>query len=93
MTLAASTFTTQGPISVNGGEPPLTYELLTQRETNMTRKDYEFIARQFKQELLLTNCSPETIQVLITLTKRIADAAQKDNPKFDYDKFLAACGL
>lgn len=62
----------------------------------MTKKDYELIARAIKRQW--------TIQVSITGTGdkslaihetalRIAYALKTENPRFDKDKFLQACGI
>lgn len=48
----------------------------------MTRKDYELIAKQF----FLYGASNALIM-------HMAEALQKDNPRFNREIFLNACGL
>ena len=55
----------------------------------MTKKDYELIA-----EVLLNNVSGVASEpYAITLVNDMANALQDDNPKFDRNKFLIACGV
>lgn len=55
----------------------------------MSRKDYEGIAEQFRTELYHGG-EPQTLE---RLARRIADVLAKDNDRFNYDRFLVACGV
>lgn len=56
----------------------------------MTRKHYVAIARAFESMLPV---SDEVLMDLRILANRIAFVAEQDNPRFDRQRFLAACGL
>lgn len=62
----------------------------------MTKKDYELIASAIKQQWVATvkacGKGERSIQVHHTAS-RIADALAQDNPSFDRNRFLAACGV
>ena len=54
----------------------------------MTRKDYVLIAK------LLKNANEDNYDnALVPLIKWFADDLQADNPRFDRDRFLTACGV
>lgn len=58
----------------------------------MTRKDYIIIAesvhRAFRQ------CQADGERIMVTgVAKELAAALQKDNPAFQYGRFLRACGV
>jgi len=66
----------------------------------MTKKDYVLIANAINNEIGLCNYyggSKETEKIVRIkcelLVKAIAKALQKDNAKFNQDKFFKACGL
>lgn len=71
----------------------------------MTKKDYELIASKIKQQLDLRcrvaypkSNEGELIKndayfPLTALAEHMANALKNDNPKFDRDKFLQACGI
>ena len=67
----------------------------------MTKKDYELIAKKI---YYLTTVSmiagrgevvkkEQILTVLDCLAEHLAEGLEKDNPKFDEDKFIKACGL
>lgn len=65
----------------------------------MTKKDYELIARVFKGELHAWDNAPDSkfkenaIEVIRALSQIMAGYLATDNPRFDRDRFLEACGL
>lgn len=63
--------------------------------SNLTKKDYELIANQFDMELFQLRHEYDTgeVEAVERLAKRLATRLQMDNPKFDRDKFLTACGI
>ena len=63
----------------------------------MTRKDYEAIARAVRYAKPL-NPSQSLLSgiansVLETVAINIAEVMEMDNPRFDRDRFLTACGV
>lgn len=54
----------------------------------MTRKDYELIAKAVKQAGERTTGIAGVVQVAAEL----ANALQTDNPRFDRERFIKACG-
>lgn len=69
----------------------------------MTKKDYELIASAFKKDVDFLN---ETIEKQVknrtfkdalsnvrTMANTMATVLEVDNPKFDRDRFLKACGV
>ena len=56
----------------------------------MTRKDYQLIADVFANFGKMIELE-ETIGA--DLARNLADALQADNPRFDRDRFLTACGV
>ena len=70
------------------------------RATNMTKKDYIVIATAINNEIGLINYyggSKETEKIVRIkcelLVISIANTLQKDNNKFNRDRFLKACGI
>ena len=66
-------------------------QVLSSRITNMTKKDFELIAG-------VINSLNFKIESLCTIEKKaiaelFADKLETINPRFDYDKFLIACGI
>lgn len=54
----------------------------------MTRKDFELIAATVRDELMGHNAvEPEMVAV------KLADMLMDENPRFDYERFLKACGM
>lgn len=54
----------------------------------MTKKDYKLIA-SVMQDVLEDPCLYESIWA--TTVEKLAAALQKDNPRFNKEKFVAAC--
>lgn len=65
----------------------------------MTKKDYELIAGCFRTDIegWREESGPvygqEAIDALTLNAVRLVNQLEKDNPKFDRDKFLQACGI
>lgn len=61
----------------------------------MTRKDYELIARAIKASMdgARYRGSDTERNAIREVAKNIAGALQADNPRFDWARFLSACGL
>lgn len=58
----------------------------------MTRKDYELIAKALRQEIDAA-CSCNDCHIKRRMVKSLATVLQEDNPRFNPDKFIKACGL
>lgn len=59
----------------------------------MTKKDYELIASEIKEMAEMTkNYDPPAYNVIYTLAHNLAGRLKQDNKRFDYCKFLTACG-
>jgi hypothetical protein len=66
----------------------------------MTRKDYVEIARAFRDEQesypfrdTLDRDTGLQINALFDMRDRLADIFEKDNPRFNREKFIQACVL
>jgi hypothetical protein len=59
----------------------------------MSRKDYELIALQVNKQLTYQKSSPAICAGIKILARELGEAFANDNPQFDYDKFIKACGL
>lgn len=65
----------------------------------MTRKHYETIAAAIKaQATTARNCYPTqernaTLDALGGVADTIAHVCRQDNPRFDYMRFMTACGF
>lgn len=63
---------------------------------SMTKKDYEVIAKAIKKQwdvqVEITGTGDKSMAIHETAL-RIATGLGHDNPKFDYNKFLNACGV
>lgn len=61
----------------------------------MTKKDYELIAVTFKivQDSNEGWYTDSAMQAHKWMARALAETLQADNPKFNTDKFLAACGV
>jgi len=59
----------------------------------MTRKDYVMIARTIKGNQRQFKEGEEGQTLLWILAHQFASELQADNPRFDRDKFLTACGV
>lgn len=68
-------------------------------DANMTRKDYVAIAAVLRKRVDRLPDQGTTLEQRVRLAEvleiayRIADVFQRDNPRFDEDRFLKACGL
>ena len=54
-----------------------------------TKRHYEAIAQEFSREMAVTK-SP---LVLMTMATRMAAMFRHDNPRFNRDRFMIACGV
>ena len=59
----------------------------------MTRKDYVLIAQILKQNSKDFIAGEDGFAVIQIIAKQLADALETDNPRFDRDRFLVACGV
>lgn len=61
----------------------------------MSRKDYEVVAATLKDSYVfaLRTRDHAATGVLHALTFNLADAFEKDNPRFDRERFVRAVGL
>jgi hypothetical protein len=57
---------------------------------SMTKTDYEMVATSVKRWYGLMNV---TYLTLFELVDELATAFESDNPKFNRNKFLTACGI
>jgi hypothetical protein len=57
----------------------------------MTRKDYELLAGGFRMAINALD-DPERIGAKLAATE-IAHRLEGDNPRFDHERFLQACGF
>jgi len=58
----------------------------------MTKKDYELIARGIKGVYM--DCEDEIEQYAVSeVARSLSIDLQDDNPRFDRNKFLTACGI
>lgn len=59
----------------------------------MTKKDYELIALQISKQLTYQKASPAICAGIKTVARELGEAFANENPRFDYDKFIQACGM
>lgn len=63
----------------------------------MTRKDYELIAKSINHHLAIMGMSgkatSEEFLAVGSVAQKIAQGLAEDNPRFDRQKFLKACGI
>lgn len=64
----------------------------------MTKKDYEMIATAFVKQETATPDDADDYTKGLYLGRRdaiytLSEVFRKDNPRFDQDRFLRACGL
>jgi hypothetical protein len=57
-----------------------------------TRKHFDVIAEVISKELLWFQ-NPNGNKAIRTVARSLADKFADDNPRFDREKFYAACGL
>jgi hypothetical protein len=58
----------------------------------VTRKDYEAIAERIARSVDKYQYD-EGKNILAELVEDLAEEFAEENPRFDYDKFVTACGL
>lgn len=59
----------------------------------MTRKDYELIARALKRAAAEAQAEGHDLDALRTGAIELAYSLADDNPRFDRERFMKACGL
>ncbi len=59
----------------------------------MSKKDYVMIAAVFHAECSSADFNAFTCKSLENVANGLADKFQESNPRFDRDRFLAACGF
>ena len=61
----------------------------------MTRKDYVIIAKALKTQFELSheNNEDDGLCAVINVANDLATALEADNPRFDRERFLEACGV
>lgn len=59
----------------------------------MTRKDYEMIAEAIEDAYKVCDASNSDTFGVTEAAHALADQFQTDNPRFDRDRFLKACGV
>ncbi len=64
----------------------------------MTKKDYELIAdviskRKETEEILARGKGDYGVQAIADLCLDMAHALQNENPRFNFQKFVSACGF
>jgi hypothetical protein len=77
---------------------PLSTEFNTKRVRNqMTKKDYELIARSFKSQIVRIDVTKRdavaALSPLFAAARELATAFSAENPRFDTGRFLRACGV
>jgi hypothetical protein len=59
----------------------------------VTRKDYVLIADTLANLMSdFNNCGDDSVSLSL-VAEELADTLAKDNPRFDRDRFLTACGV
>lgn len=58
-----------------------------------TKKHYVAIAKIFADEIKLTTRMDDTYAVLASVAGQLATVLKEENPRFDWYKFLEACGV
>lgn len=61
----------------------------------MTRKDYEMIAKALKTQIEISRTYSEQDGefAVVNIAFDLIEDLAKDNPRFDKDRFLKACGV
>ena len=59
----------------------------------MTKKDYELIASVIKGCVVYDNGKMTGKEMLVELSYQLATFLKQDNPRFDRNKFIEACGF
>ena len=59
----------------------------------MTRKDYVAMAQVIREEVDNFDSIPEAMTAIHNITEGMAKVFKQDNERFDYERFISACGL
>lgn len=59
----------------------------------MSRKDYQLIAAAIKGQVNFASGDQLVLQVIKAIAISVAMALATDNPRFDRDRFMQACGF
>lgn len=59
----------------------------------MTRKDYRLLADRIKFQYVVAATDKRGADALKRLAEALAHDLEADNPRFDRDKFIKACGV
>lgn len=62
----------------------------------MTKKDYELLAKAIYGSLIQSGkleAQDHYIEQFKITTWHVADALERNNPRFDRDRFISACGV
>ena len=59
----------------------------------MTKKDYELIANVIRGCVVFDTTKLTGKEMLVEVSYQLAHFLKQDNPKFDKDKFINACGV
>lgn len=59
----------------------------------MTRKDYNALADAIRRQIGCYTDTPLALAATAATAHVIADVCAADNPRFDRDRFLIACGV
>lgn len=59
----------------------------------MNRKDYELIAQAIREELKSAEFAVAEVMAIRHVVSALAVAMRRENPRFDTDRFVRACGF
>jgi hypothetical protein len=59
----------------------------------MTRRQYEIVARSIARQIVRADDDDPQMIVAADLVEDLADVFEAGNPRFDRDRFAAACGI
>jgi len=60
----------------------------------LTKQHHKAIAEIIKEEIDHWEKNAPRVQIALTeVSHNLADYFEKDNPRFDYNKFMIACGI
>lgn len=60
---------------------------------SMTRKNFEAIAASVQDVREQCSDAPETTWAINEIASNLADTCAAENPNFDRERFMAACGV
>jgi len=66
---------------------------IAQRSNLMTRKDFELMASVFKHSVEANRGNAEGLACIKLIVNTFVAVAKGDNPLFNEERFLTACGL